>query len=56
MKDKYGREGLDEHLLARLVRARGANLHGLRLGYVCERILDGVHRIALCDVFLKIRL
>jgi len=49
MKDEYGREGLNEHLLARLVRARGANLHGLRLRYVCERILDGVHRIALCE-------
>lgn len=51
MKDEYGWEGLDEYLLARLVRARGSNLHGLRLRYVCERILEGVNRIALCDKF-----
>ena len=51
MKDEYGREGLDEHLLARLIRARGADLHGLRLRYVCERILDAVHRIGLREEF-----
>jgi hypothetical protein len=51
MKDEYGWEGLDEHLLGRLVRVRGSDLHRLRLRYVCERILDGMHRIALCEEF-----
>lgn len=51
MKDEYGREGLDEHLLARLVRTRGANLHGLRLRYMCQRILDGVYRIGLYEEY-----
>lgn len=51
MKDEYGRKGLDEHLLARLVRTRGANLHGLRLRYMCQRILDGVYRIGLYEEY-----
>jgi hypothetical protein len=47
VQDEHWRERLDEHLLACFARAGGADLHGLWLRDVCERILDGVYRIAL---------
>lgn len=47
MKDENGWERLDQHLLARFTRARGSDLHGLRLRDVCECVLDCVYGIAL---------
>jgi hypothetical protein len=49
MEDENGWEHLNEHLLARFARARGANLHGLRLRDMRECVLDGVYGIALCE-------
>ncbi len=51
MQDEYGWERLDEYLLARLTRA---NLHGLRLRDMCERVLDGVYRFALGEEFWRL--
>jgi hypothetical protein len=43
MEDENRRQCLEKHLLARLARARLADLHGLRLRDVCECILNGVY-------------
>ncbi len=56
MKDEHGRKCLDQHLLACFARARRADLHGLRLRDVCERVLNSVYRITLRKEFEVISL
>jgi hypothetical protein len=51
MENKNGWELLEKHLLARLARAGSANLHGLGLRDVCERVLSSVYRIGLREGF-----
>jgi hypothetical protein len=48
VQDEHRGKRLDENLLACFARVRGANLHGLWLRDVRERILDSVYRIGLC--------
>lgn len=43
MEDQNGWKRLDLHVLARLARARLANLPGLGLQDVCESVFDGMH-------------
>ena len=54
VKDEHGWKRLDQHLLARLARARRANLHGLRLRDVSECVLNCVYRVGLCKEFASL--
>ena len=47
MEDEDGWKRLEEHVLARLVRAGLASLHELGLRDMYECVLDGVYRIGL---------
>jgi hypothetical protein len=51
MKDKNGWQRLEKHLLARIARVGWADLHGLGLRDECKCVLDGMHRIGLCEGF-----
>jgi hypothetical protein len=51
MEGENGWKRLDLHLLARPARAGLADLHGLELRDVCERVLNGVYRIGLREEF-----
>jgi hypothetical protein len=51
MEDENGWQRLEKHLLARLARARLADLHGLGLRDMCECVLNVVYRIGLREEF-----
>jgi hypothetical protein len=51
MEDENGWKRLGKHTLAHLARAGLADLHGLGLRNVCERVFNGVYRIGLREDF-----
>ncbi len=51
MEDKYGREHLDEHLLAGLADASRTELHRFQVRDACKCVFYRVNRIVLFDNF-----
>ena len=43
MEDESGWKRFEKHLLGRITRARLADLHGLALQKMCERVLNGAY-------------